>query len=84
MAGKGNKVASGYSSDNLPIEDMQPADLVLIMWNGYNGSFDHVELYMGNNELWGHGGPGDGPNQTTTDARNYPRNMYYWEVRRYL
>lgn len=84
MAGKGTKIASGYSGDNLPIEDMQPADLVLIMWNGYNGSFDHVELYMGNNELWGHGGPDYGPDQTTTDARNYPRHMYYWEVRRYL
>ena len=84
MAGKGTKIASGYSGDNLPIEDMQPADLVLIMWNGYNGSFDHVELYMGNNELWGHGGPDYGPNQTTTNARNYPRYMYYWEVRRYL
>lgn len=84
MAGKGTKIAGGYSVDNLPIEDMQPADLVLIMWNGWNGSFDHVELYMGNNELWGHGGPGYGPNQTTTDARNYPRYMYYWEVRRYL
>lgn len=84
MAGKGNKIASGYSGDNLPIEDMQPADLVLIMWNGYNGSFDHVELYMGNNELWGHGGPDYGPNQATSDARNYPRYMYYWEVRRYL
>lgn len=84
MAGKGTKIASGYSGDNLPIEDMEPADLVLIMWNGWNGSFDHVELYMGNNELWGHGGPDYGPDQTTTDARNYPRYMYYWEVRRYL
>lgn len=84
MAGKGTKIASGYSGDNLPIEDMVPADLVLIMWNGWNGSFDHVELYMGNNELWGHGGPDYGPDQTTTDARNYPRYMYYWEVRRYL
>lgn len=84
MAGKGTKIAGGYSGDNLPIEDMQPADLVLIMWNDYNSSFDHVELYMGNNELWGHGGPGYGPDQTTTDARNYPRYMYYWEVRRYL
>lgn len=84
MAGKGTKIASGYSGDNLPIEDMEPADLVLIMWNGWNGSFDHVELYMGNNELWGHGGPNYGPDQTTTDARNYPRYMYYWEVRRYL
>lgn len=84
MAGKGTKIASGYSGDNLPVEDMEPADLVLIMWNGWNGSFDHVELYMGNNELWGHGGPDYGPDQTTTDARNYPRYMYYWEVRRYL
>ena len=84
MARKGTKIAGGYSGDNLPIEDMQPADLVLIMWNGYNSSFDHVELYMGNNELWGHGGPDYGPDQTTTDARNYPRYMYYWEVRRYL
>lgn len=84
MAGKGTKIASGYSGDNLPIEDMEPADLVLIMWNGRNSSFDHVELYMGNNELWGHGGPDYGPDQTTTDARNYPRYMYYWEVRRYL
>ena len=84
MAGKGTKIASGYSGDNLPIEDMEPADLVLIMWYGWNGSFDHVELYMGNNELWGHGGPDYGPDQTTTDARNYPRYMYYWEVRRYL
>lgn len=84
MAGKGTKIASGYSGDNLPIEDMEPADLVLIMWNGWNGSFDHVELYMGKNELWGHGGPDYGPDQTTTDARNYPRYMYYWEVRRYL
>ena len=84
MAGKGTKIASGYSGDNLPIEDMEPADLVLIMWNGWNSSFDHVELYMGNNELWGHGGADYGPDQTTTDARNYPRYMYYWEVRRYL
>ena len=84
MGGKGAKIASGYSGDNLPIEDMQPADLVLIMWEGYNSSFDHVELYMGNNELWGHGGPDNGPDQTTTDARNYSRYMYYWEVRRYL
>ena len=84
MADKGERIASGSSSDDLPIEDMEPADLVLIMWRGWNPSFDHVELYMGNNELWGHGGPDYGPDQTTTDARNYPRRMYYWEVRRYL
>lgn len=84
MAGLGTSIATGYSGDNLPIDRMQPADLVLIMWSVWNPSFDHVELYMGNNELWGHGGPDNGPNLTTTDAANYPRAMYYWEVRRYL
>ena len=84
MAGKGTVIGSGYSSDPLPVDDMQPADLVLIMWNGWNASFDHVELYMGNNELWGHGGPDNGPNQTTSNARNYTQYTYYWEVRRYL
>lgn len=88
MAGKGTKIASGYSSDLLPIADMQPADLVLVMHWGWNPSFDHVELYMGNNELWGHGGGADGsedgPNLTTSDAEHYGQYEYYWEVRRYL
>ena len=84
MVGKGTLIASGYSGDQLPIEDMEPADLVLIMYGDYNASFDHVELYMGNNELWGHGGPGYGPNLTTSDARNYGAYTYYWEVRRHL
>lgn len=84
MAGKGKKIASGRTNDDLPIDEMQPADLVLIMWYGYNASFDHVELYMGNNTLWGHGGPENGPNETTTNAKEYPRYMYAWEVRRYL
>lgn len=84
MAGKGTVIASGYSGDQLPIEDMEPADLVLIMYGDYNASFDHVELYMGNNELWGHGGPGNGPNLTTSDARNYGAYTYYWEIRRHL
>lgn len=84
MKDKGTKVASGYASDELPVSEMQPADLVLIMWSGYNADFDHVEMYMGNNELWGHGGPDNGPDSTTTDARAYTQYMYYWEVRRYL
>lgn len=84
MLGKGTQIATGYTGDNLPVDQMQPADLVLIMWYGWNPEFDHVELYMGNNELWGHGGPENGPNLSTSDAANYPRIVYYWEVRRYL
>lgn len=88
MKDKGRSIASGYAGDPIPVESMQPADLVLVMWSGWNPTFDHVELYMGNNVLWGHGGGYDGseagPNQTTADARNYSQATYYWEVRRYL
>lgn len=85
MAGKGELIASGGASDPLPVEIMEPADLVLIDWPGMRtDSFDHVELYMGNNILWGHGGPDNGPDQTTDNARDYSRYFLYWEVRRHL
>lgn len=84
QAGKGRLIAKGTRGVPLPIEEMQPADLVLITWSGSNSSFDHVELYVGNNTLWGHGGPDNGPDQTTTNAREYTNAMSHWEVRRYL
>lgn len=85
MAGKGELIASGGASDPLPVDIMEPADLVLIDWPGMRtDSFDHVELYMGNNILWGHGGPDNGPDQTTDNARDYSRHFLYWEVRRHL
>lgn len=85
MAGKGTLIASGGSSDPLPVASMQPADLVLITWPGGNmASFDHVELYVGNNTLWGHGGPDNGPDQTTANAAAYSQYFQRWEVRRYL
>lgn len=85
MAGRGTLIASGGATDPLPIDKMQPADLVLIDWPpGGNKDFDHVELYMGNNVLWGHGGPENGPNETTADAAEHTRYFAYWEVRRYL
>lgn len=91
MCDRGELIAEGHYSDNLPVSIMQPADLVLVNWasNYYNPKFDHVELYTGNNELWGHGGPywpDIGPNLTTTDAVHYPQyaDVQYWQVRRYL
>lgn len=85
MAGKGKLVASGGSADKLPVDAMQQADLVLIDWPpGGNKNFDHVEMYMGDNVLWGHGGPENGPNETTANAADYTQYFAYWEVRRYL
>lgn len=84
MAERGNMIASGDKNDPLPIGEMQPADLVLITWSGYNPAFDHVELYVGDNVLWGHGGPGNGPVKTTDSASSYMQHTSHWEVRRYL
>lgn len=85
MAGKGTLIASGGSTDKLPVSMMQQADLVLIDWPpGGNKNFDHVEMYMGDNVLWGHGGPENGPNETTANAADYTQYFAYWEVRRYL
>lgn len=78
----GRLIAEGGSSGQLPIERMQPADLVLIAWSGTQVA--HVELYMGNNELWGHGGPGVGPNLTTANARAYPQYTSHWWIKRFL
>lgn len=86
MVGRGTLIAEGTGADQLPVDKMQPADLVLICWYGYNPSFDHVEMYVGDNSLWGHGGPGNGPHLNSTDARNFPAasGMTNWQVRRYL
>lgn len=83
--GKGRRIASGGPSDPLPIDQMQLADLVLIDWpSSYTSTYDHVELYVGDNSLWGHGGPGVGPNLTTSNAEDYTQYTLRWEVRRYL
>lgn len=90
MCEKGTLIASGGTNDRIPIERMLPADLILIDWpeNGYTSTFDHVELYTGNNEMWGHGGGAygteDGPNLTTSNVANYSQYMLRWQVRRYL
>ena len=41
---------------------LQKGDLVFFDWDGINvGYFDHVEMYIGNGQTIGHGGPGNGP-----------------------
>lgn len=79
MVGKGSHIAGG-SGANLPLSSMQPGDLILF-WRT-SSSPQHVEMYVGNNQLCGHGGPGNGPT-IKADAQTYVARWGSWEVRRY-
>lgn len=78
MEGLGTMVKSG--SGSLDISDLLPGDLLLMDWDG--GGIDHVEMYIGDNKLCGHGGPGDGPT-IKQDASAYAGYGVAWQVRRY-
>ena len=42
---------------------LMPGDLVFFDWDGINVPvYNHVDMYLGNGKLIGHGGPGKGPN----------------------
>ena len=68
---------------------MRTGDLVLIDWNTVtspgNTSYDHVEMYMGDNKLMGHGGGTSHPMGPywKDDMLAYMRNVATWEIRRY-
>lgn len=78
----GEIIAEG--SGDLPQDEMRVMDLVFFNWRGYNPSFDHVEAYIGGNQLIGHGGnPHMGPT-VKQDANAYARGAHDWRVRRYV
>lgn len=81
MAEKGRLIGSG-SGGNLPESQMQLGDLVIF----FRGSTStHVEMYIGDNQLIGHGsgmGPKIKPDANAYAAGNY--NWNRWQVRRYL
>ena len=81
QVGKGELIAEG--SGSLPQGEMQPADLVFFNWSGYNPTYNHVECYLGNNQLIGHGGPGNGP-YVKENADAYASDASDWMVRRYV
>lgn len=80
MVERGTLIASG--SGALPLSSMQPADLVLFNRGDYNPTFDHVELYVGDGRLCGHGSS-QGPT-IKDDANAYAMRAHDWQVRRYL
>lgn len=83
MTGKGTVIAEG-DGRSYPT-GWREADLILFQWDDANASFDHVEMYIGNDQLCGHGGPGAGP--TVKDAEEYIMrypHVHKWQVRRYI
>lgn len=92
QAENGRQIAWGnngmpYNAETL--YGMRTGDLVLIDWNTVtspgNTSYDHVEMYMGDNKLMGHGGGTAHPMGPywKDDMLAYMRNVATWEIRRY-
>ena len=55
----GKRIASGTGS--LPLDKMEVGDLILFDWKNWGrNTVDHVEMYMGNGRVTGHGGGASG------------------------
>ena len=74
--------AGSYICNNAAAAEgqMQPGDLILISWGGGGWPWDHVEMYIGDGKICGHGGPGLGPTVKPLNQWNVGTN----EVRRYV
>lgn len=57
------RIAEGSGSTPFPESDMLPGDLIYYNLPGGVSGYvvDHVEMYIGDGEICGHGGPGKGP-----------------------
>lgn len=80
----GKEIGSG-SGGNLPENEMQPGDLVIFGYGSPYSDSSHVEMYIGNNQLIGHGS-GQGP-KLKEDANYYAGGNYNWDcwvVKRYV
>jgi putative chitinase len=78
----GTVVEDGSSGSSPNEANMVKGDLVFYNWSGPNVDFDHVDMYVGSNQVCGHGGPGVGPNTKTMSSRCAA--AYNWRVRRYI
>ena len=75
----GREIAAG--SGPMPtsiVEQLQPADLIVMMWNA---GFQHVEMSMGGYRHIGHGGPDNGPD-IGENIQTYVTDTAWWTVRR--
>lgn len=78
--GKGTLVLQGKG--NIDESQLLLGDLILYNWRGGRDTVDHVEMYKGNSQVIGHGGPGKGPFVKT--LQGMANNALNWYVRRYV
>ena len=82
----GREVARGHYPSEIPWDDMQPGDLILMTatyWNDYSFShyLCHIELYCGGGTMIGHPG-GMGPQEKWAQAWMQSYGCITWMVRR--
>ena len=78
----GKEIASGSGGQGVSASRLEPGDLVFCNFGGYNPTWDHVEMYVGDGQLMGMG-HAPGPHYSG-DVSSYVANTYNWQVRRYL
>lgn len=77
---RGRLIASGGPSTGFPLDVAQPADLLQVT---HTNGVQHVEMYMGDNRLMGHGSA-PGPHWNSRSATEYVARQREWQLRRYL
>lgn len=78
----GTIIEEGSSGQSPNEANLVKGDLIFFNWSGPNKDFVHVDMYIGSNQVCGHGGPGMGPTVKTMDTRCAA--AYNWRVRRYI
>lgn len=78
--GRGTRILQG--SGSIDETKLRIGDLILYNWRGGRSSVDHVEMYIGNSQVCGHGGPGNGP--TTKTLQGMATKALDWYVNRYV
>ena len=77
---QGRLIQKGSGSHNLAL--LEPGDLIFYNWSGGRPTVDHVEMYVGNGKIVGHGGPDDGPD--ISDAQAMATRAVNWYIRRHV
>ena len=78
----GVEIASGSRGQTISASELKPGDLVFCNFRGFNPTWDHVEMYVGDGQLMGMG-HAPGPHYSG-DVSSYVAGTYNWQVRRYL
>lgn len=78
----GTLIQTGVHGEAPNEANLVVGDLIFFNWDSTNTVMDHVDMYIGNNQVCGHGGPDMGPNIKTMNTRC--QAAYNWAVRRYI